>query len=82
MTTRISFFVGALTLVLFACNKGKSLEQLQQDGYACSKAGSGAGFVPKPGSHCFMCPDSDSMSKCGTDPLTSGCKEVDLQECK
>jgi hypothetical protein len=71
-----------VTLFVLACNKGPSLEQLRMDGYQCLKKGGGAGGVPKGKEHCFMCTDQDSMMKCTTNPLTSGCKEVPLAECK
>jgi len=76
------------TLILFValaaaagCNKGKSLAEIQKDGFGCVKAGGGAAFVPKPGEHCFQCSDDASMAKCPENPLTSGCKEVPLDSC-
>jgi hypothetical protein len=63
------------------CTKGKSLADIQKDGYGCTKQGGGAAFVPKPGEHCFQCPDDASLQKCGENPLTSGCKEVDIASC-
>lgn len=65
----------ASLLAVFACNKSDNLEQIRKDGFGCSKAGAGAGFVTKAGEHCFVCPDDTSMAKCSTNPLTSGCKE-------
>jgi len=82
MKTKISFVVGVLTVVLLACSKGQNLDKIREDGFSCKMAGGGGGFAPKPGNHCFICADSDSMSKCGANPLTSGCKEVDLKDCK
>jgi hypothetical protein len=68
-----------VALVVFAslagCNKGDSFDKIRSDGFGCTKVGAGAMFVPKPGEHCFVCPDDTSMSKCAQNPLTSGCKE-------
>jgi hypothetical protein len=70
-----------LLALLVGCGKEKSLGQIQKDGYGCTKPNAGASFVPKPGEHCFQCPDDDSFAKCGQNPLTSGCKEVDAEHC-
>jgi hypothetical protein len=67
--------------VVAGCNKGPSLEQLQREGYGCSKQGGGAGVVLTAGQHCFVCTTDESMAKCGSNPLTSGCKEADAKEC-
>ncbi len=69
--------VGVAVLVASStgCDKGGDLEKLRKDGYGCTKAGAGAMFAPKPGEHCFVCPDDASMAKCQTNPVTSGCKE-------
>ena len=66
-----------LALVIGGCGKGKSLAQLQKDGYGCNLKGGGAGFVGKPGEHCFECPDSAALQKCTQNPLESTCKEVE-----
>ena len=71
--------VGGVLLTAFAaaaCNKGPTLEQIRKDGYQCSRDGQSGGFVAQAGNHCFSCADDTSMSKCGSNPLTSGCKEV------
>lgn len=65
----------ASLLLVVACNKGDDLDRIRKDGFGCSKAGAGAGFVAKPGEHCFVCQDDTSMAKCSMNPLTSGCKE-------
>jgi len=70
-----------LALAIAGCNKGPSLAQLQKDGFGCMMKGGGASFIPKPGEHCFMCTDADSMQKCAQNPLESGCKEVDAASC-
>jgi len=66
----------------FACNKQASIEKLRADGFSCQTVNQKGGlYVPKPGEHCFKCPDAESVSKCSTDPLNSGCHEVALKEC-
>jgi hypothetical protein len=69
-------FVGLVVVSLAAgCDKGSDLAKLQTDGYGCTKAGAGATFIPKPGEHCFVCPDDATIAKCAKNPVTSGCKE-------
>ena len=63
------------------CSKGKSLAEIQKDGFGCVRKAGGAAFVPKPGEHCFQCPDDAAMAKCPENPLTSGCTEVPLDSC-
>jgi len=67
----------AFIVVVTACNKGSDLQKIRADGYGCSLAGGGGGFVPTHGQHCFVCPDDKSMAACGDNPLTSGCHEED-----
>ena len=69
-------FMIIASLLFVGCKKSPSLGQIQKDGYGCSMAGTKGGFAAQPGSHCFECPDADSMQKCGSNPLTSGCKEI------
>lgn len=64
-----------------ACDKA-NIEKLRTDGFSCQTVNQKGGlYVPKPGEHCFKCPDSDAVAKCSTDPLNSGCHEVPLKEC-
>jgi hypothetical protein len=68
----------ALVILVSACgSKGSDLQKIRADGYGCSRTGGGAGFVPTPGQHCFVCADDKSMAACGENPLTSGCHEED-----
>ena len=73
--------VVALIAVVGACDKA-SIEKIRADGFSCQTVNQKGGlYVPKAGEHCFKCPDADSVSKCSTDPLHSGCREVALKEC-
>jgi len=64
-----------------ACDKA-NIEKIRADGFSCQTVNQKGGlYVPKPGEHCFKCPDAESVAKCGTDPLHSGCREVPIKEC-
>lgn len=67
-------FVAAIVVFVAACKD--KLQQVKQDGFACSRDKTFGSSKDSPNMHCFTCNDNDSMMKCGTNPLTSGCAEV------
>jgi len=71
----ISFLLVAAAVVSISACKDK-LQQLKEDGIACSRDKSFMTGKDSPKQHCFTCPDDASMMKCTTNPLTSGCSEV------
>jgi hypothetical protein len=76
MRTRLALLaVGAVVASLGACKD--KLQQMKEDGISCAR--DKAMLIPQkdhPKAHCFACNDNDSMMKCTTDPLTSGCTET------
>ena len=66
--------VAAIVVSASACKD--KLQQIKQDGFACSRDKTFGSSMDSPNQHCFTCNDNDSMMKCGTNPLTSGCAEV------
>jgi hypothetical protein len=76
MRKLISFlFVVAIVASGSACKD--KLQQMKEDGIACSRdKTSFMSGKDKPNQHCFVCTDNDSMMKCTTNPLTSGCTET------
>ena len=71
-------FVAAIVVSAFSLGACKDkLQQMKEDGIACAR--DKAMLIPqkdKPNQHCFLCNDNDSMMKCSTNPLTSGCTET------
>ncbi len=68
-------FVAASVVSLAACKD--KLQQLKEEGISCAR--DKAMLIPQtnqPKLHCFVCSDNDSMMKCTTNPLTSGCTET------
>jgi hypothetical protein len=71
-----SFVVIAAIVVSASACKNK-LQQMKEDGIACAR--DKAMLIAqkdKPNQHCFVCNDNDSMTKCASDPLASGCTET------
>jgi hypothetical protein len=67
--------VVAIVVSASACKD--KLQQMKEDGIACARDKSTLIAQPtSPKQHCFVCNDNDSMMKCTTNPLTSGCTET------
>jgi hypothetical protein len=64
----------AIVVSASACKD--KLQQLREDGIACSRDKTFMTGKDTPKQHCFVCNDDTSMMKCTTDPLTSGCTET------
>jgi hypothetical protein len=72
----ISFLAVAAAVVSVSACKDK-LQQLKEDGISCAR--DKAMLIPQKGQpklHCFVCNDNDSMMKCSSNPVTSGCTET------
>jgi hypothetical protein len=67
-------FIAAIVVFSSACKD--KLQQLKEDGIACSRDKTFMTGKDTPKQHCFTCSDNDSMMKCTNNPLTSGCTEV------
>ncbi len=68
------FMVAAIAVSASACKD--KLQQMKEDGIQCSRDKTMLlQQKDSPKQHCFVCNDNDSMAKCTTNPLTSGCTE-------
>ena len=70
-----ALFIAAIVVSASACKD--KLQQLKEEGISCAR--DKAMLIPQkdqPKLHCFVCNDNDSMMKCTTNPLTSGCTET------
>jgi hypothetical protein len=74
---RKAFSFLAVAAIVFSASACKDkLQQIREDGFACSRDKTFMTGKDTPKQHCFTCSDNDSMMKCGTNPVTSGCTEV------
>ena len=71
----LSLFAFVGIVVSFGACKDK-LQELKEDGIACSRDKTFMTGKDTPKQHCFVCSDDASMMKCTTNPLTSGCTET------
>jgi len=73
---KVFSFLAVAAIVVSASACKDKLQQIKEDGFACSRDKSFMTGKDTPKQHCFVCSDNDSMMKCGTNPITSGCTET------
>jgi hypothetical protein len=74
---KVLTFVAVTAILVSASACKDKLQQMKEDGIACSRdKGTFGKSKDSPNQHCFVCNDNDSMMKCTTNPITSGCTET------